>query len=44
MAQRKINCYKYTSPTSFYPLAGKLMPFCAILSTVLLVVELYIGG
>lgn len=43
MAQRKINWYKYTSPANFYPLAGKLIPFFAILSTVLLVAGLYIG-
>lgn len=43
MAQRKINWYKYTSPANFYPLAGKLIPFFAILSTVLLAGGLYIG-
>ncbi len=40
---RKINWYKYTSPASFYPLAGKLIPWFAVLSTVLLVAGLYIG-
>lgn len=43
MAQRKINWYKYTSPASFYPLAGKMIPWFAVLSAVLLVVGLYIG-
>jgi heme exporter protein C len=43
MARRKINWYKYTSPASFYPLAGKLIPFFAVLSAVLLLVGLYIG-
>ncbi len=43
MAGRKINWYKYTSPASFYPLAGKLIPFFAVLSTVLLIAGLYIG-
>jgi heme exporter protein C len=43
MPRRKINWYKYTSPASFYPLAGKLIPFFAILSTVLMVAGLYIG-
>lgn len=43
MARRKINWYKYTSPASFYPLAGKLIPFFAVLTALLLVVGLYIG-
>jgi heme exporter protein C len=43
MAGRKINWYKYTSPASFYPLAGKLIPWFAVLSTVLLIAGLYIG-
>jgi heme exporter protein C len=43
MARRKINWYKYTSPASFYPLAGKMIPFFAIISALLLVAGLYIG-
>ncbi|HEX8846949.1 MAG TPA: heme ABC transporter permease CcmC [Pyrinomonadaceae bacterium] len=43
MARRKINWYKYTSPASFYPLAGKLIPFFAVLSAVLLAAGLYVG-
>ncbi|MBA2733945.1 MAG: cytochrome c biogenesis protein CcsA [Acidobacteria bacterium] len=43
MARRKINWYKYTSPASFYPLAGKMVPWFAVLSALLLVVGLYIG-
>lgn len=43
MARRKINWYKYTSPASFYPLAGKMIPFFAVLTALLLVVGLYIG-
>jgi heme exporter protein C len=43
MARRKINWYKYTSPASFYPLAGKMIPWFAVLSTVLLAAGLYIG-
>jgi heme exporter protein C len=43
MSQRKINWYKYTSPASFYPLAGKMLPWFAIISTLLLVSGLYIG-
>jgi heme exporter protein C len=43
MARRKINWYKYTSPASFYPLAGKMIPWFAIMTTLLLVGGLYIG-
>ena len=43
MARRKINWYKYTSPANFYPLAGKLIPFFAVLTAVLLAAGLYIG-
>jgi heme exporter protein C len=43
MARRKINWFKYTSPASFYPLAGKMIPFFAITTTLLLVAGLYIG-
>jgi heme exporter protein C len=43
MVGRKINWYKYTSPASFYPLAGKMIPWFAVLSALLLVVGLYIG-
>jgi heme exporter protein C len=43
MARRKINWFKYTSPASFYPLAGKMIPFFAIISALLLVAGLYIG-
>jgi len=43
MARRKINWFKYTSPASFYPLAGKMIPWFAILTTLLLVAGLYIG-
>lgn len=43
MVGRKINWYKYTSPASFYPLAGKMIPWFAALSALLLLVGLYIG-
>jgi len=43
MSRRKINWYKYTSPASFYPLAGKMIPWFAVISALLLVVGLYIG-
>jgi heme exporter protein C len=43
MGQRKFNWYKYTSPASFYPLAGKMIPWFAALSAALLLTGLYIG-
>lgn len=43
MARRKINWYKYTSPASFYPLAGKMIPWFATASALLLVAGLYLG-
>lgn len=43
MGLRNINWYKYTSPASFYPLAGKMIPWFAITSALLLVTGLYIG-
>ncbi|HEV7377575.1 MAG TPA: heme ABC transporter permease CcmC [Pyrinomonadaceae bacterium] len=43
MPRRKINWFKYTSPASFYPLAGKMLPWFAIITTLLLVSGLYIG-
>ena len=43
MARRKINWYKYTSPASFYPLAGKMIPWFAALSALLLATGLYVG-
>jgi heme exporter protein C len=38
-----VNWYKYSSPTAFYPLAGKLIPWFAIPSIVLFIVGLYVG-
>lgn len=38
-----MNLYKYASPTAFYPLAGKIIPWFAIPATILFVVGLYIG-
>ena len=43
MAQRTINWFKYSSPASFYPLAGKLIPYFAALAAVLTVIGLYLG-
>jgi heme exporter protein C len=38
-----INVWKYASPQTFYPLAGRLVPWFFALATVLAVVGLYIG-
>jgi heme exporter protein C len=38
-----LNLYYYASPSSFYPLAGKLVPWFAVLAVILATVGLYIG-
>ena len=38
-----VNWFKYASPASFYPLAGKLIPFFTAITVVLLAVGLWIG-
>jgi len=38
-----INIWKYSSPQTFYPLAGKLAPWFLVLAGVLALVGLYIG-
>ena len=43
MARRSINWFKYTSPASFYPLAGKMTLWFAVASALLLVAGLYVG-
>jgi heme exporter protein C len=40
---RRINWYKYASPTSFYPLAGKLIPWFGIPAAILFLTGLYVG-
>ena len=37
------NWFKYASPKTFYPLAGKLIPWCAISAAILIIYGLYIG-
>ena len=37
------NWFKYSSPQTFYPLAGRLIPFFAVLAAVLGAIGLYIG-
>lgn len=43
MSTHTINWFKYSSPASFYPLAGKLIPWFAALAVVLTLVGLYLG-
>src|SRR5213594_3140414 len=43
MAGKKINWYKYASPTNFYPLAGKMIPWFAIPAAILFVAGVYEG-
>ena len=43
MARRNINWFKYTSPASFYPLAGKMIPWFAAATVLLLMAGLYMG-
>jgi heme exporter protein C len=38
-----INWFKYSAPTAFYPLAGKLIPWFAAFSAILFAAGLYIG-
>jgi len=38
-----MNIYKYASPTLFYPLAGKMIPWFAIPAAILFAVGLYVG-
>ena len=37
------NLYKYASPASFYPLAGKMIPWFATLALLLSVAGLYVS-
>src|SRR5690625_1490658 len=39
----KMNWFKYSSPKTFYPLAGKLMPWFAAAAVCLTVAGLYVG-
>lgn len=43
MIKRGINWFKYSSPASFYPLAGRLVPWFSGLAAVLIVAGLYIS-
>src|SRR6266496_2161394 len=43
MTAGKINWYKYAAPANFYPLAGKIIPWFAVVTALLFVVGLYVG-
>src|SRR5438552_1756549 len=43
MSSRKINWYKYAAPANFYPFAGKLIPWFAVLTALLFIIGLYVG-
>jgi heme exporter protein C len=38
-----LNLYYYASPATFYPLAGRLIPWCAALTVILAAIGLYIS-
>jgi heme exporter protein C len=38
-----MNLYKYASPSAFYPLAGKMIPWFGVAAAILFVVGLYVG-
>ena len=38
-----INWFKYSAPTTFYGLAGKLIPWFALSAAILFAIGLYIG-
>ena len=43
MSSQRINWYKYAAPANFYPIAGKMIPWFAILTALLFIVGLYVG-
>src|SRR5690349_24961019 len=38
-----MNLYKYASPTAFYPLAGKMIPWFSIPAAILFAVGMFVG-
>lgn len=40
---RPVSLYRYASPQQFYPLAGRLIPICAVLAVLFTLAGLYIG-
>ena len=43
MNSRLINWFKFSSPASFYPLAGKMVPLFTLIAVVLIGVGLYMS-
>ncbi|HMJ25373.1 MAG TPA: heme ABC transporter permease CcmC [Pyrinomonadaceae bacterium] len=43
MSARRIHWYKYAAPANFYPLAGKMIPWFAVLTALLFIAGLYVG-
>jgi heme exporter protein C len=38
-----MNLFKYSSPATFYPLAGKMIPWFAVAAAILAAIGLYVG-
>lgn len=43
MSSRLINLFKFSSPATFYPLAGRLQPWCAGAAVLLIAIGLYMS-
>ena len=43
MNGQSIRWYKYASPANFYPLAGRLIPWFAVLAAAFFAIGLYLG-
>src|SRR6059036_2558591 len=43
MSTQRINWYKYAAPATFYPIAGKLVPWFTGVTIILFIVGLYLG-
>ena len=43
MTERSINWFRFSSPQTFYPLAGKMVPWFAAAAVILAAVGLYVG-
>jgi len=43
MTQRIVNWFRFSSPQTFYPLAGKMVPWFAAAAAILAAIGLYIG-
>lgn len=43
MSSRLINWFKFSSPATFYPLAGRMVPIFTVIAVILLVIGLYMS-